>query len=79
MTGIEWPDVPKPKAPPMIVCSPEQPGMDGDVYHLPYIEAVAGKLHGYATSRGVQWTRSADHPEDPRCPECRGPRNVSEG
>jgi hypothetical protein len=58
--------------------------MAGDVFHLPYAEAVEGLRHGYevkgvtrlgrAWSRGVTWTRNPDHPEDPRCPECHGPR-----
>jgi hypothetical protein len=57
--------------------------MAGDVFHLPYVEAVEGKRHGYEErgrtrsgvewSHGVKWTRDAGHPPDPRCPECHNP------
>lgn len=53
------------------ICDSSAPGMSGQVYRLPYPEAVEGKRHGYATKHnGVQWTRNPDHPADPRCPEC---------
>jgi hypothetical protein len=66
----------------MILCDSSNPGVAGDVYTLPYSEAVEGYRHGYEVrgrsritgrewSKGVTWTRNADHPEDPRCPECR--------
>lgn len=53
-------------------CDASAPGDDGAVYHLPYIEAVDGKRHGYKTKHGVEWTRSSAHPADSRCPECAG-------
>ena len=55
----------------MILCDASKPGMDGDVYHMPYVEAVEGYRHGYMTKHnGVEWTRNINHPPDPRCPEC---------
>jgi hypothetical protein len=46
--------------------------MDGDVYHVPYLEAVEGYRHGYKTRHnGVAWTRQPDHPTDPKCPGCK--------
>jgi hypothetical protein len=55
----------------VILCDASNPGMDGDVYHVPYNEAVDGYRHAYATKhKGVQWSRSMDHPADPRCPGC---------
>ena len=54
----------------MILCTSERPGMAGAAYHLPYIEAVEGKRHGYMGRHGVTWTRTATHPADPKCPEC---------
>ena len=54
-----------------MICDSSAPGMAGGVYHLPYVEAVEGKRHGYMTRHdGVTWTRSASHPADPKCPEC---------
>lgn len=66
------------------ICDSSAPGMAGDVYHLPYVEAVEGKRHAYRVEhkspisdrparRYVEWTRNPDHPPDPRCPECHGP------
>lgn len=66
------------------ICDASSPGMAGDVYHLPYAEAVQGERHGWEKrgrtragvewSHGVQWTRNPNHPPDPRCPECHGPK-----
>jgi hypothetical protein len=65
------------------ICDSSSPGESGGVYTLPYGEAVEGKRHGYEDAgttrtgrqwtRGVQWTRNADHPPDPKCPECHAP------
>jgi hypothetical protein len=65
------------------ICDSSAPGMAGDVYHLPYAEAVEGKRHGYAVEHKsritgrrasfVEWTRNAGHPPDPKCPECHNP------
>lgn len=65
------------------LCDSSAPGMSGDVYHLPYGEAVEGKRHAYAVehksritgraARYVEWTRNPDHPPDPKCPECSAP------
>jgi hypothetical protein len=65
------------------ICDSSTPGMDGDVYRLPYGEAVEGMRHGYEVrgktrtgkewSRGVTWTRNPNHPPDPKCPECSAP------
>jgi len=53
------------------ICDSTAPGMAGGVYHLPYVEAVEGKRHGFMDGhRGVHWTRDPDHPPDPLCPEC---------
>jgi hypothetical protein len=55
----------------MILCDASAPGESGGVYTVPYVEAVDGRFHGYMTRRdGVAWVRSADHPADPKCPEC---------
>lgn len=59
----------------MIICGPDSLCLDGSVYHLPYIEVRARKRHGYMTRQGVVWTRSAEHPADPRCPECNAARS----
>lgn len=66
------------------ICDASSPGLNGEVYNLPYAEAVEGKRHGYEVrkrkrttgeeySLGVEWTRNPDHPADPRCPECANP------
>jgi hypothetical protein len=60
----------------LILCSSERPGMDGDVYHLPYIEAVEGYRHGCMTRNGVRWTRNMNHTEDIHCPECASERKA---
>jgi hypothetical protein len=53
------------------ICDSSRPGMAGDVYQVPYAEAVQGYRHGFMTHHnGVIWTRSPNHPPDPRCPEC---------
>lgn len=65
----------------MIICTPERPGLDGDRYRMPYVEAVEGKRHAFMVEhkspisdrparRYVQWTRNPDHPQDPKCPSC---------
>lgn len=54
----------------MVVCDSSNPGMDGNVYHTPYLEAVEGYHHAYKTRHGVEWTRNETHPEDPKCPGC---------
>jgi len=54
-----------------MLCDSSRPGMDGDQYRVPYVEAVQGYWHGYATPHnGIQWTRTPDHPPDPKCPGC---------
>lgn len=53
-----------------MICGPENPGMNGAVYHTPYIEAVEGYEHAHSTRLGVAWTRNPQHPEDPKCPGC---------
>lgn len=66
------------------ICDSSAPGMAGDVYHLPYPEAVEGKRHGYGVEYRsridpgrrrsfVEWTRNPNHPPDPKCPECHAP------
>lgn len=56
----------------MILCDASSPGVTAaGVYHIPYIEAVEGYRHAYATKHsGVLWTRRSDHTPDPRCPGC---------
>jgi hypothetical protein len=61
----------------LIMCTPSNPGMSGDVYHVPYIESVEGYRHGYMGRNGVEWTRKISHPTDPRCPACAEMRSTA--
>ena len=55
----------------VIICDSQRPGIDGGVYHLPYIEAVDGKLHGHRDKHGrVKWTHARPATADPKCPAC---------
>lgn len=60
----------------MIIDDASRPGIEKGAYITPYCEAVDGYRHGYyvdspnPNKRGVRWTRSANHPPDPRCPAC---------
>ena len=54
----------------LIMCTAENPGMSGDFYHMPYVEAVDGYRHGYMTDKGFVWTLKLIHPDDARCPGC---------
>lgn len=60
----------------MILCDASNPGTDSaGLYECPYSESVDGYRHGFLHEDGygrswVKWTRAANHPADPRCPEC---------
>ena len=63
----------------IILCdaSSNQPGTTP--YHIGYIEMVDGYRHAYLAPVGkyghrteLRYSRSANHPADPRCPECHG-------
>lgn len=55
-----------------MLCDSSAPATSGGVYCVPYLESVNGQFHGHRTRGGVEWTRNANHPPDPECPECSG-------
>lgn len=60
----------------MILCDASRPGQSKGRYVIPYGEAVDGYWHAYyvdspnPNKRGVRYSRKANHPPDPKCPEC---------
>jgi hypothetical protein len=62
-----------------IIDDADYPAVEGGVYVISYNEMVDGYRHAYAdpdSRRGrrsgkVRYSRTAGHPADPRCPECR--------
>ena len=62
----------------MILDDADHPAVESGVYVIGYTELVDGYRHAYAdpdSRRGrrsgkVRYSRTADHPADPRCPEC---------
>jgi hypothetical protein len=65
----------------MILDDADFPAVEGGRYVIAYCELVDGYRHAYAdpdSRRGrrsgkVRYSRRADHPADPRCPECHPP------
>lgn len=62
----------------MILDDADWPAVEGGVYHIAYNEIVDGYRHAYEAPVGkyghrtvVRYSRSANHPPDPHCPECR--------
>lgn len=56
----------------------DQPAVEGGVYRIAYGELVDGYRHAYASidrfkRRVVRYSRTADHPIDPACPQCAYP------
>jgi hypothetical protein len=70
--SVRGPDYRRPAPAPLVLCDASSPGMTAaGVYHTPYVESVEGYRHAYATKHeGIQWTRSMNHPPDPKCPGC---------
>lgn len=62
----------------MILDDASRPAVEGCAYVIGYCEAVDGYWHAYwvdspnPNKRGVRYSRTANHPPDPRCPECNG-------
>lgn len=61
----------------MILDDADHPAVEDDVYVIGYIELVDGYRHAYevpvgryGVRKGVRYSRTANHPADPRCPEC---------
>ena len=61
----------------MILDDASKPAVEGGRYVIGYSELVDGYRHAYrspARKYGyrmeVRYSRTADHPADPRCPEC---------
>lgn len=60
----------------MILDDADRPAVEGGVYHIGYIELVDGYRHAYEVTsthgyrKWVRYSRTANHPPDPRCPEC---------
>lgn len=63
----------------IIICDADYPPVEDGRYHIAYNEAVDGYRHAYAdpdSRRGrrrgkVRYSRTPNHPADPRCPECK--------
>lgn len=62
--------------PSVILDDANNPAVERDVYVIPYNESVDGYWHAYFVDspnprkRGVRYSRTRNHPLDPRCPEC---------
>ena len=61
----------------MILDDADHPAVEGGVYQISYTELVDGYRHAYAAPvskyghrKVVRYSRTANHPADPRCPEC---------
>lgn len=61
----------------MILDDANSPAVEGGTYVIAYGELVDGYRHAYSAPVGryghrtvVRYSRRADHPPDPRCPEC---------
>jgi hypothetical protein len=60
----------------MIIDDAAHPAVERGKYVVPYNESVDGYRHAYkwTSPRGfrseVRYSRTANHPPDPRCPEC---------
>lgn len=64
----------------IILCDADHPAVERGLYVISYNEMVDGYRHAYAdpdSRRGrrsgrVRYSRTANHPADPHCPECHG-------
>ena len=60
----------------MILDDADNPGVEGGTYVISYCELVDGYRHAYETTtrfgqrKVVRYSRTPNHPADPRCPEC---------
>lgn len=60
----------------MIIDDASHPAIEGGVYHIAYGELVDGYRHAYEVTspygyrKEVRYSRTPNHPADPRCPEC---------
>lgn len=56
----------------MILDDADHPGVENGRYHIGYVELVDGYRHAFRDerTRKVRYSRTPDHPADPRCPEC---------
>lgn len=62
----------------MILDDADDPAVEGGVYVIPYNELVDGYWHAFYNGRKIRYSRSFDHPADPRCPECASRRASDE-
>jgi hypothetical protein len=70
----------------MILDDADHPAVERGTYVIGYCEMVDGYRHAYEAPVGkyghrtvVRYTRSANHPPDPRCPECHPTTTEPEG
>jgi hypothetical protein len=54
----------------VIIDDANYPAVEGGRYHISYVELVDGYRHAFRDGRKVRYSRTPDHPADPRCPEC---------
>lgn len=61
----------------VILDDADHPVVEGGLYQISYGELVDGYRHAYEAPAGkygrrtvVRYSRTANHPADPRCPEC---------
>ena len=61
----------------MILDDANSPAVEGGRYVIGYCELVDGYRHAYRAPVGkyghrtvIRYSRTANHPADPRCPEC---------
>jgi len=66
----------------VIIDDADHPSIEGGVYHIGYVEMVDGYRHAYRAPVGkcghrtvIRYSRSPNHPADPRCPECAAKSN----
>lgn len=64
----------------VILDDADHPAVENGRYCIGYTEAVGGYRHAFydERKRKVRYSRTANHPADPRCPEC-NPTIDSEG
>lgn len=61
----------------VILCGSDAPQPGVEPYFIGYSDLVDGYRHAYAETdkfgrTKIRRSRSANHPADPRCPECKG-------
>lgn len=61
----------------MIIDDADHPAVEGGTYVISYNELVDGYRHAFYDDRRrslggqrVRYSRTSNHPPDPRCPEC---------